>query len=86
MSLARVAVLLSAVLIVGCASERQVIADATKEARDHCLAEGKQFIQTKTEIGSPQDSPFSKSIKVEGVCVGPGDPGYVEPPVAMPKN
>ena len=73
-------IILLAIMLAGCANERQVIEAATKEAKDHCIAEGKQFILTKTEIGSDQDTVFSKRIKVEGVCVGLGDPGYVEPP------
>ncbi|MDR3528040.1 MAG: hypothetical protein P4L57_12260 [Rhizomicrobium sp.] len=77
MSFRSITLLLALFVVAGCAGEREVIAEATKTARDHCESEGKQFVPTKTEIGSPQDTFFRKQIKVEGVCVGPGEPGYV---------
>lgn len=85
MTIGRSAIVLSTLLLAGCISEQGIqatVAEATKTAGDHCRSEGKQFIVTKTEIGSDQDTIFHKRVRVEGICVGPGDPGYVAPAAA----
>lgn len=75
----KAACLLLTGLLAGCATEEQTIAHATREARDHCESEGKQFILTKTKIGDPSDPLLQKSVMVTGNCVGPGEPGYLPP-------
>jgi len=83
MKLAWIATAVLILPLAGCVSERQAIADETQQARDHCLSEGKQFVLRKTSISDRDAAGLVKNIQVEGVCLGPDDPGYVEPVVSM---
>jgi hypothetical protein len=73
------AVLLGTLALSACSDVAKVTADATAQARAHCVSEGKQYLPGKTSVTDNDNFIYDKSVMVTGYCVGPGDPGYVPP-------
>lgn len=69
--------LIAAVVLAGCVNMEQVKADAIQSAKDKCTSHGKQFVLTSVEQTTSRSA--SEMVTVSGYCVGPGDPGYVNP-------
>ncbi len=79
-----VAALFGVLALTGCADVATVTAQATAQAREHCLSEGKQFLPGTTNVSDNNNLVYDKTVMVTGYCVGPGDPGYVPPAKPAP--
>lgn len=76
---------LMAMPLAGCVSAEQEKAAAIEKAQAHCAVEGKQFILKNATANAHYGLVMnSADAEVSGVCVGPGDPGYVAPPAPPP--
>ena len=64
---------LAASALAGCST----VADhqAVDHAKSECAAKGMQFYQTDSHL---TELLFFGEAEVQGVCVGPGDPHYVQ--------
>ena len=69
--------LLGAVTIAGCSDTSDLQEQSLARWKAFCASQGKQFLWRDTE---KERGIFLVSVKVEGRCVGPGQPGYEPPP------
>lgn len=74
MKIVWVALLLSLSGLGGCAE--MLKQQATEKLQQRCAEKGMQFVQTKAVA---HEAVIVSSAEVEGECVGPGDPRYVQP-------